>query len=559
MFAAASLLAARALQPPPSPSPPPPLLVLPLPTSMTSSPGCLLLSPTFDIVSSGGGGGDGDALLAGAMARAAAIVRSVGSRGESVAAPCAGGGAGTLTSLVVTVAAARAAPYPALGDNETYALELDSQGATLRAPTVWGAMRGLETMSQLVSADAAGAAARVLFVPAARVAVADAPRFAHRGLMVDTGRAFLPLPALLALLDAMAYSKLNVLHWHLSDDQAFPLASALYPRLAGAGAMQAPATSHVYQAADVRAVVAAAQARGIRVVPELDVPGHATSWFAGYPALETDCTLPAGSAFSKPMDPTLDYTYDFLAALFGEVQGAFPDAFFHIGGDEVEMACWQNSSNVAAFMAAHGIDTFAQMQLYFEARVVAQLNATRRAVIWEGNSGAQNAYPPGAIVQVWKEKAGNATVLDQLAKNGFSLIYSTPDWYTDWTYDGSALGYDTHVNGPSEWMFYHSVDPFAGSTLTPAQRKLVLGGEVCAWSPYTDATNIVATVFPRAAAVAERLWSAPGPAVDEPSALADRMRAHRCRLVARGIAAAPMEMAGSCPNAFVQEYLPPYA
>lgn len=538
-----------------------PLLVLPLPLSLESTPGCLLL-PTSFYITTGGAGGD-DALLAGAVSRASATVLSAGARGESVLsaaalAACAASSP-ALASLVVTVATPRVEPYPSLGDDESYSLRLGGGEpiGSLDAASVWGALRGLETFSQLVASDAAGAAARSLYIPAARVAVSDAPRFAHRGLMLDTGRAFLPLPVIFAALDAMAYAKLNVLHWHISDDQAFPLASAVWPELTR-GAMQAPATSHVYSAADVRAVVAAAQARGIRVLPELDVPGHATSWFAGYPSLATECTLPAGSAFTKPMDPTLNSTYDFLAALFGEVRAAFPDRFLHIGGDEVEMACWQNSTNVVAFMAAHGIASFAQMQLYFETRVAAQLSETRRAIIWEGNSGAANAYPPGAVVEVWKEHAGNASVLEALARKNFTLVYTSPDLYLDWNYISNSGGGDSHVNGPDEWLHYHTVDPLANTTLTPAQQALLLGGEVCMWSPYTDATDVISTIFPRATAFAERLWSAPGAAVDELAALTDRMRAHRCRLVARGIAAAPIELGGSCPNAFVQAYVPPY-
>jgi hexosaminidase len=117
-------------------------------------------------------------------------------------------------------------------------------------------------------------------LPAASVRVEDAPRFPHRGLMIDTGRAFLPLPVILAALDAMSYVKMNALHWHLVDDQAFPVVSSAWPNLT-AGAMQAPSLSHTYSKADVAAVVEAATARGIRVIPEFDVPGHTASWFKG--------------------------------------------------------------------------------------------------------------------------------------------------------------------------------------------------------------------------------------------------------------------------------------
>jgi hexosaminidase len=306
------------------------LAVLPLPTNISASPGCLLLSPNFSF--SPQGAGAADAVLAGALSRALRTLATIGARGESVQ-PCAPDS--TLSSLTVDVASARASPFPALGDNESYQLFVAAGDASLlSAPTVWGALRGLETLTQLVSADRApdGAAPRMV-VPAATVSISDSPRFSHRGLMIDTGRAFLPVPLILAALDAMAYVKLNVLHWHLTDDQAFPgPQSDAYPQLT-LGAMQAPSRTHVYSKADVSSVVEAAAARGIRVVPEFDVPGHTRSWFAGYPFLRSNCSR--SDEFGAPMDPTLNSTYDLLEGLFAEMQASFPDSFFHIGGDEV--------------------------------------------------------------------------------------------------------------------------------------------------------------------------------------------------------------------------------
>ena len=223
----------------------------------------------------------------------------------------------------------------------------------------------------------------------------------------------------------------------------------------------------------------------------------------------------------------------------------------------MEFECWLSCPSIVAFMAAHGMTQPAQLQLYFEARVAALLRG-RRPVIWEENFGAASAYPPSAIVQVWKEAGGNLTVMEGLLKAGYTVIYSTRDWYTDWAAI-SSTAYDDHVNGPRGWAFYHSIDPLpANTSLAPAQAARLLGGEVCAWSPYTDASNVLATAFPRAAAVAERLWSAQGGAVDAPGALAARMQAHRCRLLARGLPAAPVAWGASCPAVFAQAYVTPY-
>jgi hexosaminidase len=305
--------------------------VLPLPASLTLQPGCLLVSPELALLPAGPGGG-GSALLA-ALQRTAATLRSACARGEAAlpaAALPACAAPQLLASVEVRVAAPPSGAPPAQGDDEAYSLTLAPGAASvLAAGTLWGALRGLETLTQLAACDGApDAAAARLLIPAASLAVQDAPRFSHRGLMLDTGRAFLPLGVLMATLDAMAYSKLNVLHWHISDDESMPFASAALPDLVK-GAFQAPSLSHTYSRADLQAVVAAASARGIRVVPELDVPGHTLSWFKGYPALASPCA--AGGAFTVPMDPTLNSTYELLDSLFAEVSEIFPDALFHIG------------------------------------------------------------------------------------------------------------------------------------------------------------------------------------------------------------------------------------
>jgi hexosaminidase len=371
--------------------------------------------------------------------------------------------------------------------------------------------------------------------------------------MIDTGRAFMPLSLIMATLDAMSYTKLNVLHWHVSDDQSFPMSSTAWPNLT-AGAFQAPSASHTYSRSDVLAVISAAAERGIRVLPEFDVPGHSTSWFSGYPDLATACDCPdCGATFSKPMDPTRESTYDFLAAFFADMTNVFPDAYFHIGGDEVDPTCWLNNANVTAFMAAHGFSTVTQLQGYFEARVIAML-PKKRAIMWEENEGAASVYPQNVIVQVWKEKGGNLSTLEALIRANFTAIYTTTSWYLDWTTGAT----DAHVNTPSLWAAYHAFDPLGNTTLTPAQQARLLGAEVAMWSPYTDAANLMSTIFPRAAAVAERLWSAPGAALDDAGGLLLRMRALRCRMLARGIAAPPIEMSGSCPATGEVPYTPPY-
>jgi hexosaminidase len=223
----------------------------------------------------------------------------------------------------------------------------------------------------------------------------------------------------------------------------------------------------------------------------------------------------------------------------------------------VQFSCWLNNSSVVAFMSAHGMTDASQLQLYFEARVAALLGAAgKKVLIWEENAGTRDRYPSNAIVNVWKEGGGNLSVLEALVRGGATVLYTTTSWYLDWA--GVAGSGRSLLNTPDEWQRYHAVDPLGNTTLTPQQQRSVLGGEVCMWSPMEDAANFFPTVFPRAAAVADVLWAPAGARTAEPAALLARMRAARCRLLARGIAAGSVEHAGSCPSTGEQAYRPPY-
>src|SRR5215469_17037114 len=219
-----------------------------------------------------------------------------------------------------------------LGEDESYTLTVIPSGAELEASTTLGVMRGLQTFLQLVEVTPEGFA-----VPA--VSIQDKPRFAWRGLLIDSSRHFTPVDVIKHNLDGMAAVKLNVFHWHLTDYQGFRVESKRFPKLQGMG------SDGLYYTQDqVRDVVAYARDRGIRVVPEFDMPGHSTSWFVGYPEL---ASAPGPyqiernwGVFDPAMDPTKENTYKFLDGFIGEVAKLFPDAFFHIGGDEVNGKQW---------------------------------------------------------------------------------------------------------------------------------------------------------------------------------------------------------------------------
>jgi len=168
------------------------------------------------------------------------------------------------------------------------------------------------------------------------------------------------MSSLLATLDAMAYHKFNVLHWHMVDDEAFPYNSTVLPLLYK-GAFS---PKHTYNHTELKSLVQYALERGIRIIPEFDTPGHSTSWGDGYPNLLTSC--PSKSWQSRPMDPTIDSTYSLLETLFSEVATIFPDRQIHLGGDEVSPVCWNDNPKVKAWMKDHNMTTFEQLQSYFE-------------------------------------------------------------------------------------------------------------------------------------------------------------------------------------------------
>ncbi len=371
------------------------------------------------------------------------------------------------------------APVQKLGEDESYQLTIDSAGARITAANPLGAMHGLQTLLQRVQTTPQGFA-----LPFATIT--DQPRFPWRGLMIDCSRHFIPLPVIFQNLDAMEAVKLNVFHWHLTEDQGFRIESRVFPRL-----QQMGSNGHYYTQQQVREVIAYASARGIRVVPEFDMPGHATSWMVGYPHL--------GSApgpysvetlfgiFDAALDPTRESTYRFLDAFLGEMAGLFPDPYMHIGGDESNGKAWRANPRIRAFMKAHGYTTTQQLQTYFETRVQRILARHHKRMLgWD--EILNPALPKNAVIQVWH---GDQFLIEG-AQQGHRELYSRP-YYLD------------HMDTAAE-MF--QADPIpAAAKLTPAESKLILGGEACMWSEQVTPQTVDSRIWPRTAAVAERLWS----------------------------------------------------
>jgi hexosaminidase len=365
-----------------------------------------------------------------------------------------------------------------LGEDESYDLTVTDSGAKLTAPTTLGVLRGLQTFLQLVQITPAGFA-----VPA--VTIKDQPRFPWRGLLIDVSRHFIPLEVLKRNIDGMAAVKMNVLHWHLSDDQGFRVESKKFPKLTGMGS-----DGMFYTQAEIREFIAYAHDRGIRVMPEFDIPGHSRSWFLGYPELSSGAgpyTL-EGGGIDPIMDPTRESTYKFLEKFIAEMAKLFPDPYFHIGGDEVNGKQWDANPKIQEFIKAHGMKNNQDLQAYFNQRLEKIVAKNHKTMVgWD--EILHPDLPKTVIVQSWRGQASLAAA----AKQGYRGLLSH-GYYLDLMWPAAR---------------HYAVDPLAdaAASLTPEERSRILGGESCQWAEWVTPENIDSHIWPRNAVIAERLWS----------------------------------------------------
>ncbi len=372
-------------------------------------------------------------------------------------------------------------PVQRLGQDESYHLEVTPTHALITAPNPLGAMHALQTFLQLVAITPDGFSAPV-------VTIDDEPRFPWRGLMIDVSRHFQPLDVIERNLDGMEAVKMNVFHWHLSEDQGFRAESKIYPLLTGKGS-----NGLFYTQAQMREVVEYARERGIRVVPEFDMPCHTTAWFPGYPDLASGKgpykIETRWGVFDPAMDPTRESTFEFIGKFIGEMTTIFPDAYFHVGGDECNGKEWDANPRIKAFMRAHGMKDNAALQSYFTSRVQKLVAAHHRVMEgWDEVLGPDT--PKDVVIQSWRGPKSLAAA----ARQGNRGLLST--------------GYYVDLNQSA--AEHYLADPLAGdgASLTPEEKKRVLGGEAAMWSEFVTPEIIDSRIWPRTAAIAERLWSA---------------------------------------------------
>jgi hexosaminidase len=365
-------------------------------------------------------------------------------------------------------------------EDESYHLQITAAEVHLEAANPLGVLHGLQTFLQLVRITPRG-----FVVPA--MTIDDQPRFPWRGLMVDVSRHFQPLDVVYRTLDGMEAVKMNVFHWHLSDNQGFRVESKVSPLLQEKGS-----DGLFYTQEQVRDVIAYARDRGIRVMPEFEMPGHATAWFVGYPDLASGSgpyqIERKWGVFDPAMDPTRDSTYTFLDALIGEMAALFPDAYLHVGGDENDGKEWDRNPRIQQFMKDHRIKDNAGLQAYFSTKVQ-KIVAGHGKIMVGWDEVLQPDTPKDVVIQSWR----GPQFVGEAVKGGNRALLSA-GYYIDLNHSAAEhYAADPEGDGPT--------------TLNDEDRKMILGGEATMWSEFVTPENIDSRIWPRTAAIAERLWS----------------------------------------------------
>jgi hexosaminidase len=426
------------------------------------------------------------------------------------------------------------------GVDESYTLDIESssQSIVITAPTTWGALHAFTTLQQLIISDGAGGL--LIEQP---VSITDVPLYPYRGIMIDTGRNFITVPKIQEQIDGMALSKLNVLHWHLDDAQSWPVEMYTYPNMTN----DAYSAAETYSQHDIRGLITYAGARGVRVIPEVDMPGHASS---GWKEVDPNIVACADSWWSNdnwPLHTAVEpnpgqleilsnKTYEVVANVYKELSGVFTDNFFHVGADELQTGCYNLSTLTTAWFAADPSRTYNDLLQYWIDNAYPIFSApqykNRTLIMWEDiylSTPHANTVPKDIILQTWNNGLAN---IQTLTSAGYDIIVSSSDFlYLDCGFGGWVTNdprYDVMQNDAADaasgtpdfnyggnggswcapyktWQRIYDYDFTTNLTTTEAAH--VLGVEAPLWSEQVDDTTVSQKMWPRAAALAELSWS----------------------------------------------------
>ena len=403
-----------------------------------------------------------------------------------------------------------------INEDETYQLAVTTTKIVINATTDLGALHGLETLLQLLQNSSTS-----YYFPI--VEISDTPRFTWRGLMIDAARNFQPVAVIKRNLDAMAAVKMNVFHWHLADDQGWRIELKNHPKLTNLAS-----DGNYYTQEEIKSIEKYADNRGILIVPEIDVPGHASALLTAYPEIgskvgdgKVSYEVQRNSGiFNATLDPSNPKTYEILNSIFDEVCSLFSGSYFHIGGDENNGKEWNANPVIQQFMKENGIANNRDLQTYFNMKLIPMLKKHNKKLMGWEEIMTEN-MSKDAIIHAWRgtnqgKEAGGA--LFKASKSGYNTVLSN-GFYID-----LMLGIESHyLNDPIP----------KNSNLSREEQSRVLGGEAAMWSELVTPLNIDSRIWPRTAAIAERLWSSQE--VTDMTSLRKRLKTISFRLEELGI------------------------
>ncbi|KAJ5472295.1 beta-N-acetylhexosaminidase [Penicillium desertorum] len=420
------------------------------------------------------------------------------------------------------------------GVDESYTLIVGNGGIRINAQTVWGVLHAFTTLQQIIISDKKGGL--IIEQP---VKIKDAPLYPHRGIMMDTGRNFISVRKLLEQIDGMALSKLNVLHWHLDDSQSWPMQMSSYPEMT----KDAYSPREIYTEHDMRRVIAYARERGVRVIPEVDMPAHSAS---GWQQVDPEIVACANSWWSndvwaehtavQPNPGQLDIiypkTYEVVNNVYQELSRIFSDNLFHVGADEIQPNCYNYSTHITKWFAEDPSRTYNDLAQYWvdhSMPIFRSVGDHRRLMMWEDITIAtERAHdvPKDVIMQTWNSGEGEGNI-KKLTSAGYDVVVSTSDFlYLDCGRGGyvtndarynvqsntdGGVNFNYGGNGGSwcapykTWQRIYDYDFL--TNLTASEAKHIIGAEAPLWSEQVDDVTVSSVFWPRAAALGELVWS----------------------------------------------------
>ena len=415
-------------------------------------------------------------------------------------------------------------------ENYTISMNYNCSIIRLSSIEIWGIMRGLQTISQLIHYSRQDG---IYYLNRAPWFINDYPRFKHRGVMIDAGLHFISKSAIKRTIAGAAYNKLNVFHFHATESCNMPLESMEYPDLAKKGSFPFP--NSIYTQDDLREIVEFGKQLGIRIILELDMPGHSYAWGIGYPQLIADCPqmYPIEvNYWHSAFNPTINYTYQFMNNFINEMFDIFIDDYIHFGGDEVvdfSWLCWNSTASIRKYMEENNM-TLLDLYAMFEERIFQISNkANKKSIVWDDVfiNVPSSLDPSHNVIQIWRE---NATIVENILKSGFYAIQSAENEYY------LNLGFDYGDRYRKAWDIYRT-DPLPlYYNLTESERRLFLGAEVCIWGEDVDEYNLDQRLWFRASVFAERVWTeSKWLNIYNLNDTTRRIIQHRCSLLQRGL------------------------